>query len=40
MTGRRSHLLGLVGKYPKIQDDVVGEAARDLFDNAQELLQR
>ncbi|WAI88619.1 Methionine synthase [Psychrobacter sp. SC65A.3] len=32
---------GLVGKYPKIlQDDVVGEAARDLFDNANELMQK
>ncbi|WP_298978614.1 methionine synthase [uncultured Psychrobacter sp.] len=32
---------GLAGKYPKIlQDEVVGEAARDLFDNAQNLLQK
>ena len=32
---------GLAGKYPKIlQDEVVGEAARDLFDNAKELLQK
>ena len=32
---------GLAGKYPKIlQDDVVGEAARDLFDNANELMQK
>lgn len=31
---------GLAGKYPKIlQDEVVGEAARDLFDNAKELLK-
>lgn len=32
---------GLAGKYPKIlQDDVVGEAARDLFDNANDLMQK
>ena len=32
---------GLAGKYPKIlQDEVVGEAARDLFDNAEELLRK
>ncbi|WP_298738492.1 methionine synthase [uncultured Psychrobacter sp.] len=32
---------GLAGKYPKIlQDEVVGEAARDLFDNAQNLMQK
>src|SRR5699024_7283352 len=32
---------GLVGKYPKIFDDeVVGEEAKDLFANAQQLLQR
>ncbi len=32
---------GLAGKYPKIlQDDVVGEAARDLFDNANHLMQK
>ena len=32
---------GLAGKYPKIlQDEVVGEAARDLFNNAQNLLQK
>ena len=32
---------GLAGKYPKIlQDDVVGEAARDLFENAEELLRK
>jgi len=32
---------GLAGKYPKIlQDDVVGEAATDLFDNAQTLLDK
>ena len=32
---------GLTGKYPKIlQDDVVGEAARDLFDNANDLMQK
>ncbi len=31
----------LTGKYPKIlQDEVVGEAARDLFNNAQNLLQK
>ena len=30
---------GLAGKYPNIlQDEVVGEAARDLFDNAKDLL--
>jgi len=32
---------GLTGKYPKIlQDDVVGEAARDLFGNAEDLLHK
>ncbi|WP_299066194.1 methionine synthase [uncultured Psychrobacter sp.] len=32
---------GLAGKYPKIlQDEVVGEAARDLFDNAKNLMQK
>lgn len=32
---------GLAGKYPKIlQDEVVGEAARDLFNNAQNLMQK
>ncbi|MDX1786817.1 MAG: vitamin B12 dependent-methionine synthase activation domain-containing protein, partial [Psychrobacter sp.] len=32
---------GLAGKYPKIlQDEVVGEAARDLFDNANDLMQK
>ena len=32
---------GLAGKYPKIlQDEVVGEAARDLFENAEELLRK
>ncbi|MBO1532011.1 methionine synthase [Psychrobacter sp. F1192] len=32
---------GLAGKYPKIlQDDVVGEAARDLFNNAQDMMQK
>ena len=32
---------GLAGKYPKIlQDDVVGEAARDLFGNAEDMLQK
>jgi 5-methyltetrahydrofolate--homocysteine methyltransferase len=32
---------GLVGKYPKIlQDDVVGEAARDLFGNAEDMLKK
>lgn len=31
----------LVGRYPKIlDDDVVGEAARSLFDDAQEMLKR
>ncbi|QDV16043.1 Methionine synthase [Gimesia panareensis] len=31
----------LVGKYPKIlEDDVIGEAARDLFNNAQAMLQK
>lgn len=31
---------GLAGKYPKIlQDDVVGEAARDLFGNAEDMLK-
>lgn len=32
---------GLAGKYPKIlQDEVVGEAARDLFANANDLMQK
>ncbi len=32
---------GLAGKYPKIlQDEVVGEAARDLIENAEELLRK